>query len=113
MVEARTWEFLVLSREAERRQINVSDAETRSAITQMLAQQFKTALAPDQYASWVRATLREEPRDFESQVRDHLRVRKFIQALQEEVPEKTEEALKGRLLELFQSARIEVYAPRS
>lgn len=113
MLEARAWEFLILSREARRRQIKVSDAETRSAIIQMLSQKFKTALAPDQYTQWVRATLREEPRDFESQVREHLRVRKLLQSLEEELPEKNEEALKGRLLELFRSARIEVYSPRS
>lgn len=112
-IEARTWEFLVLSHEAKRRRIQVSDDEVRREITSLLTGAGGINLTAEQYLQWVRTRLREEPREFEKQVREHLRIRKLLAEVQQEFGPPTERRLKRWLLGLLRRARVEIYQPPS
>lgn len=112
-MEARTWEFLVLSREARTRRIKVTDEEVRDAVSQLLGQKKEFMATSGQYHQWVRSTLREEPRDFETQVGEHLRIRKLLGEVRKGSGENPEEGLKQWMLDLFSRARIEVYRPKT
>ena len=112
-IEARTWEFLVLAREARARKVRVTDEEVRDAVGQLLGQKKEFIATSNQYHQWVRSALREEPRDFENQVREHLRVRKLLEEVRKAPGENPEEGLKRWMLDLFQRARIEVYRPKT
>lgn len=119
-IEARTWEFLVLSHEAKKNKIGVSDPEVRNEISKLLSEKFPAGLDEAAYTAWVRAALRQEPRDFEAQVREHLRVRKLLESVRREMvtvsqkgdSHQTEERIRRWLLDLFARARIEVYPSR-
>ncbi len=112
-VEARTWEFLVLSREAKRRKIAVTDEEVRQEIERFAGEGRETGLTREQYFQWVRAAFREEPREFERQVREHLRIRKLLTQVRQKMETEPEESLKRWLLELFREAQIKTYNPPS
>ncbi len=120
-LEARTWEFLVLSHEAKKSKILVPDPEVRYEISTLLSEKFPAGLDQAAYAAWVRTALRLEPRDFEAQVREHLRVRKLLETVRHEMVTVTkegdshhspEEQMKRWLVNLFARAKIEVYPPR-
>mgnify|MGYP001558505365 CR=1 FL=1 len=112
-MEARTWEFLVLSHEAKRRKITVNDEEVRQEITQLLAESGAQGLRQDQYARWIQATFREQPREFEDQLREQMRIRKLINEIRQSPQGSSEEDLKRWLLALLTQAKIQVYKPRS
>ena len=112
-IEARTWEFLTLSREAKNRKIDVSDEEVRQEIALLLIPKGGTAITGEQYQQWVRTTFREEPREFENQLREHLRIRKLLNEVRKGTTKDPEEGLKNWLLQLSSRAKIEVYQPRS
>lgn len=112
-IEARTWEFLVLSHEARRRKIPVTDEEVRQEIEPLLGRARETRLTREQYFQWVRTAFREEPREFEKQVREHLRIRKLLAQVRQKAEADPEEALKRWLLELFRQSRMKVYQPQS
>lgn len=112
-IEARTWEFLVLSREAKRQKIAVSDEEVRQEVERLLGGKRGTGFAREQYFQWIRVTFREEPREFEKQVREHLRIRKLLAEVRQKARTDPEENLKRWLLELFRQAQIKVYQAKS
>jgi hypothetical protein len=111
-IEARTWEFLILSREAKSQKIEVTDEEVRQEIRLLLPQGGSAPLTSEQYLGWIQKAFREEPWEFESQLREHLRIRKFLNEARTKIPDKTEEGLKNWLLDLYRRAKIEVYRPR-
>ena len=110
-IEARTWEFLILRHEARRGKIAVSDEEVRQKIARMLGEGGQT-LSSEQYFQWVRHTLREEPREFENQVREHLRIRKLISQVRQGMKEDPEAGLRRWMTQLFQKAQLRVYRSR-
>ena len=112
-IESRTWEFLVLSHEARRRKIPVSDDEVRQEIGRFLGGSPESKFTGEQYSRWIRSTFREEPREFEKQIREHLRIRKLIAEVRQKTATDPKSDLKRWLLELFQQAQIKVYQARS
>jgi hypothetical protein len=113
-IETRTWQFLILSREAKKRRIKATDDEVRQAIAQLLSPEGGVPLTGDQYLRWVRTQLREEPREFENQVREHLRIQKLLAEVRQEMGADTpEDKLTAWLVNLVQSAKIEVYPSRT
>ena len=78
-IEARTWQFLVLNREAKRRKIDISDEAVRLEIVRSLGDKAATLLTGERYPQWIRTAFREEPREFEKQVRENLRIQKLLQ----------------------------------
>lgn len=112
-IEANTWQFLILSHEARHRRIQVSDEEVRSEIARLFSGGKGFQLAKEQYVSWVRSVFHHEPREFENQVREHLRVQKILNEVRREGKEKPEEYLKGWLGDLMARAKPEIYPPRS
>lgn len=112
VLEARAWEFLILSYEARRRKIDVSDEEVRQEIRRLLtAREGTPSLTQEGYQNWVRAVFREEPAEFESQLREHLRIRRLLDQARKELPENSEKALRDWLVRLYRRARPEVYRP--
>lgn len=109
MLEAETWQFLVLSHEAKKKKIQVTDQEVRNAIGEILGEKRGVLLTSEQYLRWVRSNFREEPREFENQLREHLRIRKLLAEIKKGLGEDPEEALKKWLTELFTQAKIQVY----
>ena len=112
-IEARTWEFLVLSREAKRRKIAVTDEEVRREIERLLGRRRGTGLTREQYFQWIRAAFREEPREFERQLREQLKIRKLLARVRQKMETEPEERLRRWLLELFRQAQVKVYNPQS
>lgn len=112
-IEARTWQFLALSREAKRKKIDVSDEEMRQEISQLINPNGAASITDEQYLRWVRTNFREEPREFENQLRERIRIRKLLDQVRKIQPENSEEGLKRWLLELASRAKITVYQSRS
>ena len=112
-IDAQVWQFLILSREAKRHRIPVSDEEVRGAILQLFAGKEATELPRDPYLAWVRTALHEEPAEFENQVREHLRVQKLILEIQKEKGETSEEGFKRWFGELLTRSRLQIYSRRS
>ena len=108
-IETRTWEFLILSREAKKQKIKVNDEEVRRAIFDLFSKNGVVTLGAADYERWVRASLREEPHEFENQLREHLRIRKLLDQVRKESPENPDEGLKKWLVDLKVRAKLEVY----
>lgn len=108
-VEARVWEFLILSHEAKRRKIEVSDEEVRQEISLVLVRQAGGLLTGEAYPRWVRSVFHEEPHEFEQEVREHLRIRKLLAEVRKGYLQRTEARLRRWLLDLFHQAKVEVY----
>lgn len=111
-IEARTWEFLILSHEAKRQKIAVGDEEVRQEIARLISQNGAASITEEQYLRWVRSSFREEPREFENQLREQIRIRKLFDEVRKSRPENSEEGLKRWLLELSRNTKITVYPSR-
>ncbi len=81
-VRQETWESLIFSREAKRTRVQVSDEEVRAEIIRLLALQKIENPTPEIYERWLRATIRETPQEFESQIRELLRIQKLLKNVQ-------------------------------
>lgn len=112
VIEARTWEFLIFSREARKRKVSVSDDEVREEIGRLLAAYQEVPFTPEEYDRWVRAVIRQEPREFEREVREHLRIRKLLDGVRKEFKEKPEENFNRWAQDLITSAKVQVYRTR-
>ena len=110
-VEARAWQFLILSREAKQRKITVTDDEVRDEIAIVLANGREVPLNPADYQRWVKAVFREEPHEFEQQTREQIRIRKLLDEVRRGFKENPEENLKKWLGDLVARADIRIYRP--
>lgn len=108
-IEAQTWEFLVLSREARRRKIPVSDEEVRYEIERFLGREHGRGFTEEQYFQWVRTTFHEEPREFETQIREHLKIRKLLAKVRRKMGKEPEKNLKRWFRGLFREAQVKIY----
>jgi hypothetical protein len=86
VLRQQTWQNIVYSREAQQKKIEVSDEEVRSEIGRLLSAQKIENPTAEFYEGWVRSALRETPQEFESQVRELLRIQKLIQQVREKNP---------------------------
>ncbi|HTL47280.1 MAG TPA: peptidylprolyl isomerase [Verrucomicrobiae bacterium] len=90
----KAWQNLIYSREAKREHISVSDDEVRQELQQLLAVHGLQNPTPQMYRRWLKATLRLEPRQFESQLREMIRVQKLVsRVMQQPVKEPSEQDL--------------------
>lgn len=109
VIEARTWEFLIFSREAKKRRVPVSDEEVREEIRRLLTANQEAPFTREEYDRWVRTVIRQEPREFEGEVREHLRIRKLFDGVRKEFKEQPEENLNRWAQDLITSAKVQVY----
>ena len=109
MVEAQIWQFLMLSREAERRKISVSDEEVRQEISHLLGNNGELAFSREAYFHWIRGQFHREPGEFEDQIRENLRVRKLLEGVRKGFKEKPEEQMKAWFINLATQAQIKAY----
>ena len=77
-IKQHTWQSLLFSREARRRKIEVPDEEVRREVLRLLAAHKIENPTPELYRRWLQGTVRESPQEFESQVRELLRIQKLI-----------------------------------
>ncbi len=108
-IESKTWEFLVFQREAKQRKIKVTDDELREGLYELLAAGKEVPFTGEQYAAWVKANFREEPRDFEDQLREMVRIQKLMEEMRNGFKENPDENLKRWQSELISRANIRVY----
>ncbi len=83
-IRMQTWQNIIYSREAKRQRIEVSDDEVRHEITRIFSAQGVTDLTPQYYKRFLENALRETPQEFESQVREMLRIQKLMQRVLDE-----------------------------
>lgn len=110
-IEAKTWEFLVLQREARNRKIEVTDDELRERLYELLAANKEVPFTGEQYTAWVRVNFREEPHEFEKQLREMVRIQKLLDRIKTEFKENPDENLKRWQTELISRAKIRIYQP--
>lgn len=84
-LEALAWQAIILSREAKRQDVVVSDVDVRNEVerTFSLGGQFNQNL----YRNWVQNNFQGRARDFEEAIRKHLIVQKFREKVLAGVPE--------------------------
>jgi hypothetical protein len=73
-----TWQNIIYAREAKRNSINVSDAEVRNEVANILKQQGLTNPTNEQYKMWLTRTLHISPREFEEGLREFIRIQKLL-----------------------------------
>jgi hypothetical protein len=78
VIRHKTWQNLIYSREARREKIEVSDDEVRGELQRLLKAHGMENATPEMYRRWLKGALRLEPRQFESQLREVIRVQKLI-----------------------------------
>ncbi len=108
-IEAQIWQLLALSHEARKRKVDVSDEEVRQNIIRLMGGNDALELDSQQYAFFLQNRFRKGPREFESLVREHLRVRKMLDQVRQGFSENPDEGMKTWLMELIQKANPEIY----
>lgn len=83
-IRRQAWQNITFSREAKRRKLAVTDEEVRHDILRLLSAQKIENPTPEIYRVWLQNALRESPQDFESQIRELLRIQKMIALINEE-----------------------------
>ena len=86
-IRALTWQAIVLSREAKREGIQVTDEEVREEVEQLFGG--TSGFNNEFYRNWIHTNFRGQARDFEEAVRKHISVQKIRQRVLEGVSEKT------------------------
>lgn len=109
LIEAQTWQFLILSDEAKRRKIKVSNQEVMEEITQLLANGKELPFTSEQYSRWVQANFREQPAEFENQVRQQLTIRKLLEEVKKQPGYDKKGKLERWIRKLMHQSKIEVY----
>lgn len=98
-VRQQTWQSLIYSREAKRLKIEVSDEDVRNEVVRLLAQQKMENVSVDVYRQWLRTNIQETPEEFESKIRELLRVQRLVEKVKAE--QKPEAATEAEALEQF------------
>ncbi|MFA7001663.1 MAG: hypothetical protein WC352_05920, partial [Candidatus Omnitrophota bacterium] len=86
-IKQAAWQNIILSREAQKQKIQISDDEVRTEILRLLQASKIVDPTPEVYQRWLQSALRETPRDFEKKVREYLRIQKLIKRVNAEVLE--------------------------
>ena len=107
-IEVRTWQFLVLSHEAKRQKIHISDDEVRQEITRLLGGS-GSELPAEQYFRLIQNTFRQQPHEFEDLVRKNLAIRKLLDQVRQTAGEKPDEKLSTWMIGLMTQAKIQIY----
>lgn len=99
-LKQRTWESLIYSREAKREKIQVSDDEVRGEILRLMSLQKIENPSVDLYKRWLQATAKSTPDEFESIVRELLRIQKLVKKIKDESGSAavTEQEAEGKFL---------------
>ncbi len=73
-----TWQNIIYAREAQRKDIKITDEEVRGEIAKILKQQGLTNPTAEQYKIWLTRSLHISPREFEEGLREFLRIQKLL-----------------------------------
>lgn len=112
LLRKTAWQSLIFSRQAQKETMEVSPQEVRSKVLEILGENGVTVEA---YESWLRRFFNETPRDFEAQVREIIRIQKWLQKIRGENPAdpaadpKEEVILLQKMHETMQAAGLKDY----
>lgn len=109
ILKLQTWQSLMLAREAKNQGIKISDQEVKEEIIRILKEAGIENPSGEFYKKWVRSALRESPVDFEAQVREILRIQKFVRQVNDaplDMP--TEDEIKERIFREKNSLALEM-----
>ena len=112
LLRKTTWQSLIFSRQAQKEHIEVLPQEVRSEVLKILGE---NGVAVEAYENWLRRFFNETPREFEGQVREILRVQKWLQKIQAEAPPdpgvdpKEQTFLLQKMNEILQAAGLQDY----
>ncbi len=73
-----TWQNIIYAREAKKNGVNVSDAEVRGEISNILKEQGLTNPTHEQYKIWLTRSLHLSPHEFEEGLREFIRIQKLL-----------------------------------
>ena len=92
ILRQHAWQSILYSREAKQQNIQVSDEEVRSEVKRLLKKQGIEEFTPAAYRHWLENTVKEPPKEFESQIREILRIEKLISHIKDQpIPPSTPE----------------------
>lgn len=81
MIRRNAWENIMLSREARTKKVAVTDDEVKKEILEILKAQGIGELSQEYYQRWINTVIRMTPNEFENQVRELIRVQKFVRSI--------------------------------
>ena len=93
--------------------IKVSDEEVRQEIQRLFSERKEVFPNGDQYQLLIRRFFREEPREFEEQVRVQLRIQKLIAQVRKNFKKDPDKRLKRWFTKLMTHANVKFYPPQS
>lgn len=114
LLRKTAWQSLIFSRQAQKEHIEVTSQEVRSKVLEILGE---NGVSVESYENWLRRFFNETPREFETQVREIIRVQKWLQKIQAEAPPaadlerdpKEQTFLLQRMHETMQAAGLQDY----
>lgn len=110
-IKRLAWENIILSQEAKREKVKVSDDEIRAEVLRLLQSQ-KVPL--ESYERWLKTSVGESPQDFEAELREILRIRKLLNQVSTETdPAKRKEFFLAWSQTVMERANLEDYIPSS
>ena len=111
-IRSAAWQSLILSREAARSKLTVSDEDVRERIRFFLFG--KEVFNSNFYDLWIKNQFRGNVRDFEEAVREHLLSEKMRAQLLVDVPEKEREGKWiPKFINLIKEAHVEDYTKQN
>jgi hypothetical protein len=111
-VRGLAWQMILLSREAEREKVQVSNEEVRREVERLFSGE--GMFNQEQYQFWIENTFRSRPRDFEEVVRNHLAAQKMREHVVKDVPENEKESRWTTwLISAFSRAQLEDYIEKN
>jgi len=105
-LQAQAWDRLLLLHEANRRRIKVSDAEVRDQIKSYPFFQKNSQFDLETYERLLRFMFSAQPREFEEQTRDNIKIRKLYGIITSGV-NLTEEQIKNEYKKEYEEARVD------
>src|SRR3989338_7516750 len=78
VLHQQAWENILLSMEAKKLKIQVSDEEVVKEIRRIFEAGGVADLSTDYYLQWLRNVVKFTPKEFEAQIREQLRIQKLV-----------------------------------
>lgn len=78
LVRLMAWQSLIFAREAQRQKIEVTDDEVRKELKRLLSSFGIGDADAATYRKWLETTVRMEPREFETMLRETMRIQKLL-----------------------------------
>jgi hypothetical protein len=117
VLRLKTWQNLAYAKHAKKLGLEVSDKEVSDELHRLLAAQGFTDPTPTLYRNWLKMSLQTHPAEFETMIREMLRIQKMVsdQSIsKEEIPLVSEQEAKERFIkdQRMLSAEMLIFSTR-